>query len=82
MTENAKAPRASGKKPRTKRKTTFEKAGPETRPARLVFRLHAVLISIFPHGVDARSAWALASAGLSVAGLTLLASRWARVRLL
>ena len=63
------------KKPRRKGKTNLlreEKAGPETRPAGLVFRLHTVLFRVFTQGVDAGFSWSLASSLLTVTGLPLL----------
>ena len=66
------------KRPRRKRKTKFwreEKAGPETRPAGLVFRFGALLLRVIPEGVDARFGRTLAAALLTITGLAWLVSR-------
>ena len=66
------------KRPRRKRKTNLwreEKAGQETRPAGLVFRIDAFLFRFVSEGVDARFGRTLAAALLTVPGLAWLVAR-------
>ena len=66
------------KRPRKKGKTNLrreEKAGPETRPAGLVFRLGAFLLGVVPEGVDAWFGRTLVAALLTIAGLAWLVPR-------
>ena len=73
------------KRPRRKRKTNLwreEKAGPETRPAGLVFRIDALLLRVVPEGVDARFGRTLAAALLTITGLAWLAPRRSGILLL
>ena len=70
------------KRPRRKGKTNLwkeEKAGPETRPAGLVFRFDTVLFRFVPEGVDARFRRTLSTALLTVTGLPLLTPRRAGI---
>ena len=83
-TERARAVRKL-KRPRKKTKTNLwreEEAGPETRPAGLVFRLGAFLLRVLSEGVDAWFGRPLTAVLLTVPRLAGLVARWTGILLL